>query len=115
MLDGLAEENMHSLILFIAQKANIDLPSDLETVRFSVWVLIRRGFVIPQISASQLYSLQTKFALTNYTDKHDDTPITSEGSHRALNNFLSRELGESVPETRRAVYSLAKAIVYAER
>jgi hypothetical protein len=37
------------------------------------------------------------------------TPLAPEGSHRALHTFLTRQLGERIPETRGAVYAVAAA------
>ena len=66
---------------------------------------------LPQLTATQRDTLTRLLSLATPTDEDDDTPLASEGSHRALHTFLTRELGERIPATRGTAYAVASAYV----
>jgi len=107
--DSLAPDNVGDAVELVSLRAGVKLPNDFDTVQFNLWVLIRRGYCVPKLAPTQLASLTRIMSLTAPTDEDDDTLIAAEGSHRALYTFLTRELGERIPETRGAAYAVASA------
>jgi len=113
--ESLTPENIGDAVALVRKCADVDLPNDFNTVQFNLWTLLRRGYYVPELTAVQLDKLAHILSLTTATppggdtDEDDDTPLAPEGSHRTLHTFLTRELGERVPQTRGAVYAVASA------
>jgi len=107
--ESLTPQNTGEAIALVRKCAGIDLPNDLGVVQFNLWTLLRRGYYVPSLTSAQLSTLTRILSLTVETDEGDDLAIGPAGSHRALYTFLTRELGEHIPETRGAVYAVASA------
>ena len=107
MFESLTPENAYDAVELVRTRAGIELPDDFDTVRFNLWVLIRRGYWMPDLTDTQRETLGRLLSHTAPTDDDDDTPLAPEGSHRALHAFLTRELGERIPQTRGATYAVA--------
>jgi hypothetical protein len=107
--DDLTPDTMPDAVALVRRAAGVELPPDFDSVQFNLWALLRRGYWAPNLTDAQQETLARLFSLTNPTDEDDDTPLAPEGSHRALHTFLTRELGERIPETRGAAYAVASA------
>lgn len=107
--DDLTPDTVPDAVALVRRAAGIELPHDFDAVHFNLWALLRRGYWTPELTNAQQETLARLFALTNPTDEDDDTPLAPEGSHRALHTFLTRELGERIPQTRGATYAVASA------
>ena len=107
--DDLTPANVDTAVELVRKGAGIELPNDFDTVQFNLWALLRRGYHVLELTHAQGDTLARILSLTTATDKDDDTPLAPEGSHRALHTFLTRELGERIPQTRGAVYAVASA------
>lgn len=95
---------------FLTQVARLPLPLDEKTIHFNAFALIRRGYKIEAITEKEYEQLRH---LMNGLEEPspDDLDLYESGGHRALYDYLTKEMGLSVKPGRGPVWHRAKALI----
>lgn len=97
---------------FLTNVARLDVPMNVETLHFNAFVLLRRGYKAEEITEKEHLALLQLMDGLEQPDP-DDMDLHEMGGHRALFNYLTKEMGLSVQPGRGPVWYRAKRLVEA--
>lgn len=105
----MAYARMHHFLNDVAQ---VQVPDDKAAIHFNAFVLIRRGYKVEEISRQEYELLQRLMDGIEQPDE-DDMVLHETGSHRALYEYLRREMGLPVQAGRGPAWHRAKRLIEA--
>lgn len=97
---------------FLTEVARLDVPVNVEAIHFNAFVLLRRGYKVEEITEKEHQDLLRLMDDLEQPDP-DDMELHEVGGHRNLYNYLTIQMGISVPKGRGPVWFRAKRLVEA--
>ncbi|NUM45755.1 MAG: hypothetical protein HUU38_13715 [Anaerolineales bacterium] len=97
---------------FLTDMADLDVPMNIEAIHFNAFVLLRRGYKVEEITEKEYQDLLRLMDGLERPDP-DDMELHEAGGHRNLYNYLTIQMGISVPKGRGPVWYRAKGLVEA--
>ncbi len=95
---------------FLTTVAGLDLPLDEQAIHFNAFVLIRRGYQVETITPQE-YDDLVRLLDGLAEPAGDDMDLYETGGHRALYEYLTRQMGLSVPAGRGPAWHRAQDLV----
>jgi hypothetical protein len=108
--EGEASLAVGRLHRFLIDVARLDLPNDDDAIQFNAFVLLRRGYSVEYIAAKEYKTLARLMAQAEEPDLSDMT-LHNTGTHRAIYEFLTKELGLYVEPGRGPVWYRAQRLI----
>jgi len=107
---GIQDKAYFKLYDFLTEVAQLSVPKNELALHFNAFVLIRRGYVIEEITPEE-YEQLSKLMIDVDPADIEDMALYDFGGHRELYNFLTRKMGLSVRPGRGPVWHRAKDLL----
>lgn len=107
---GPLDDNYTELHRFLTAKAGLNLSTDKAAIHFNAFTLLRRGYVVEEITAAEYTNLVRLLDGLEQPAKND-MDLYDFGGHRDLYTYLTRQMGLFVPPGRGPAWHRATALV----
>lgn len=95
---------------FLLNVANVDVPDDDRAIHFNAFILLRRGYRVEAITEREYHRLSQLMEQAEQPDA-DDMKLHEAGTHRALYEYIKRQLGLDVEAGRGPAWYRAKRLM----
>jgi hypothetical protein len=97
---------------FLLNVAKLNVPDDDQAIHFNAFVILRRGYRAEEITEQEYRGLAQLMEQAEQPDAHD-MELHEIGTHRALYDYISQQLGLFVEPGRGPVWHRAKRLMEA--
>ncbi len=95
---------------FLVKVAGLDVPNSQATIHANAFTLLRRGYRVEEISPTEYQNLVSLLDGLEQPAK-TDMDLYEFGDHRALYNYLTKQMGLFVPPGRGPVWYRANTLI----
>ena len=99
---------------FLSSVAKLDVPETTASIHFNAFALLRRGYKQEELTEAEYCKLHSLMERAEKPDI-DDMDLHAEGTHRAIYNYLVRDLSLSVAKGRGPVWHRVKLLMVAHK
>jgi hypothetical protein len=107
---NLIDSNYAALYNFLTTVAGLELPLETASIHFNAFALLRRGYKVEDITATEYKNLIRLMTGLEQPDKND-MELYDSGGHRDLYSYLTQMMGLFVQAGRGPVWYRAQALI----